>query len=250
MALDLVAYAQRLQVIPSIVPLLEKVIGEHATDLADQKRLLLKLLRSRVVAHLLARLVDEDLVVTQTFGGLLGRHLRTDRHPELGYAAVEVMKAVSGSDSVGSATRPGEGLPGEAELLFLRAQELAELPGFKSLQLGELLESWVDTFIAPRDGESADWVELSRALRLYMADRLESRRSTGFHSLVRRDESGDIEEILTIIAMQPARFNELFSLVGRASRPGGDLQSFAELARRSLDSLAPSPSVKKAAGNR
>jgi hypothetical protein len=240
---DFAALAHRLQVIPALIPLVHDIASQHASDLSDQKRLILKLLRSRGVAHWVAQLVDDDPIMTQNLGGLIGRHLQLDRSPQLPFALIEVLRAVAGEDAPGSATRPGEGRPGGAELLFLRAAELAKLPAFQSLRLGELLEEWVDAFIAQPEGESPEWLELSRSLRLYLADRMESRQSTGLLSFGSPARPGDIENVLTVMALQPARFNELLLLVGRSARPEGDLQGFIELARRSLDELSPLPTV-------
>jgi hypothetical protein len=215
-------------------------LADHGSDLADQKRLMLKALRSKVAAHLIAQLVDEDPVENQALGQMMSRHLRRDLYPELSFSIVALLKAASGPQTIGSAVQAGEGVPGPAELLFLRSAELGKLPSFQSLKLGAILENFVDAFLAQPGEASDEWVSTSRTLRRYLADRLQAPRSNGLVGLLNRDDSSDVEDLLALVAFEPARFRELLELLGRTSGSGGELESFIELARRSLQ-LASGP---------
>ncbi len=234
LALDFVAFAQRTGLIPTLVPIVNKVVSEHAGTLADQKRLLLKTLRSQGLAHLIGRLVEGDLEDSAALGRLVARNVDLKQYGDLELALNDILRAISGPGAVGSASTLGEGMPGPAELLVNRAIALGKLPSFQQLELGDLISGMVDTLLAVPSEQPEDWVETSRVLRLYVADRLQAQSGPALFGLPPRSDSGDLENLLALVALDPARFQELLEVLGRSSHPGGELESFIELARRSL----------------
>jgi hypothetical protein len=229
MALDFVALAHRMGVIDDLVPVLETFLRDHADTLADQKRLLLKALRSKQLAHFLAALDGPDTAKLRILGQLMGKAFDLKRHPDLDLGMNDLLRAIAGPSAVGSASRPGEGVPGPAELLVTRASALSEIPSFQVLELDELIEEFVDTFLQISDGnDSTEWKSLSIKLRLFLADRLGGAGGAG------AIDPSDIQYLMSLVADEPARFQELMETLGRASTPGGALEDFMELARRSL----------------
>jgi len=204
------ALLQRWSLVEPALKAVNQILDEAQGSVQTQIEDLIELVSNTDVSHLLAGLSQDK----NSPGKKSVRAVTTDflSHPELISNALGVLKAIDSNPNSRESIKTIE----------TRWDEFRQSAEYRSLQLGELKTELADYF-EEGPGMSAKQVEAARALRVYLAQRL---------------ENGDVDDILRSFASSPERSEQTFETLAHYI-DSGSITDFFAFVRLSVDTPAP-----------